>query len=60
MGFRFEFDPANKILMTRMEGELTDDLVRESRRRNSQAFVREKPSDSHCGMFLRDQILDVC
>lgn len=30
MGFRFEFDPANKILMTRMEGELTDDLVREA------------------------------
>jgi len=30
VGFRFEFDPANKILMTRMEGELTDDLVREA------------------------------
>ena len=29
MGFRFEFDPANKILITRIEGELTDDLIRE-------------------------------
>ena len=28
MGVRFEFDPANKILMTRLEGELTDDLAR--------------------------------
>ena len=27
MGFRFEFDPANKILMTRLDGELTDELV---------------------------------
>ena len=30
MGFRFEFDSANKILMTWMEGELTDDVVREA------------------------------
>ena len=30
MGFRFEFDPVNSILLTRMEGELTDDLVREA------------------------------
>jgi hypothetical protein len=30
VSFRFEFDPVNKILLTRMEGELTDDLVREA------------------------------
>jgi hypothetical protein len=30
MGVRFEFDPANKILMTKLEGELTDDLARET------------------------------
>lgn len=30
MGFRFEFDPVNSILLTRMEGELTDELVREA------------------------------
>jgi hypothetical protein len=30
MGVRFEFDPANKILMTRLEGELTDELARET------------------------------
>ena len=30
MGVRFEFDSANKILMTRLEGELTDELARET------------------------------
>ena len=30
MGFRFEFDSVNKILITRMDGDLTDDLVREA------------------------------
>ena len=30
MGFRFEFDPGSKILLTRMEGDLTDDLVRKA------------------------------
>ena len=30
MGVRFEFDPANKILMTRLEGELTDERARET------------------------------
>jgi hypothetical protein len=30
MGVRFEFDPGNKILLTRLEGELTDDLARDT------------------------------
>lgn len=30
MGVRFEFDPANQILLTSLEGELTDDLARET------------------------------
>jgi hypothetical protein len=30
LGVRFEFNPANKILMTRLEGELTDELARET------------------------------
>src|SRR6478736_7588382 len=30
MGVRFEFDSANKILMTKLEGELTDELARET------------------------------
>lgn len=30
MSFRFEFDPTNKILMTRLDGELTDDLIRKT------------------------------
>jgi len=27
MGFRFEFDPENKILLARFEGKLTDELL---------------------------------
>src|SRR5215470_12531937 len=30
MSVRFEFDPANKILVTRLEGELSDDLVKQT------------------------------
>ena len=30
MGFRFEFDSVNNILITRMDGDLTDDLVRKA------------------------------
>lgn len=30
MGFKFEFDSVNNILVTRMDGDLTDDLVREA------------------------------
>jgi hypothetical protein len=29
MGFRFEFDPENKILLARFEGKLTDELLAE-------------------------------
>jgi hypothetical protein len=29
MGFRFEFDPGNKVLMVRVEGRLTDQLLAE-------------------------------
>jgi hypothetical protein len=32
MGFRFEFDPGNKILLARFEGRLTDESVEESYR----------------------------
>jgi hypothetical protein len=30
VGFRFEFDSVNNILITRMDGDLTDDLVRKA------------------------------
>lgn len=30
MGFRFEFDSVNNILITRTDGDLTDDLVRKA------------------------------
>jgi hypothetical protein len=29
MGFRFEFDPGNRILLMRLEGRLTDELLAE-------------------------------
>lgn len=29
MGYRFDFDPVNKILLLRFEGRLTDELLRE-------------------------------
>ena len=29
MGFRFEFDPVNKILLVRFEGQLTDESLAE-------------------------------
>jgi hypothetical protein len=30
MDFRFEFDPANKVLLVRVEGRLTDELLEET------------------------------
>jgi hypothetical protein len=30
MGVQFDFDAANKILVTRLEGELTDERARET------------------------------
>jgi hypothetical protein len=32
MSFRFEFDPVNRILLTRMEGRLTDELLAQTDR----------------------------
>ncbi len=32
MAFRFEFDPVNKLLLARVEGRLTDELLAESYR----------------------------
>ena len=43
MGFRFEFDPANKILVTWIEGELTDDLIRKVDAGMRKRLVRTNP-----------------
>ena len=43
MGFRFEIDPANKILITRIDGELTDQLIRKVDARMRKRLVQEKP-----------------
>jgi len=32
MGFLFEFDPGNKVLLVRVEGQLTDELLAETQR----------------------------
>ena len=44
MGVRFEFDPANKILMTRLEGELTDELARETDAGMRRHLVEKSPN----------------
>jgi len=44
MGVRFEFDPANKILMTRLEGELTDELARETDAGMRKHLVEKSPN----------------
>jgi hypothetical protein len=43
MGVRFEFDPANKILITRLEGELTDELVLRTDAGMRKHLVEQKP-----------------
>ncbi|MGD0510094.1 MAG: hypothetical protein ABSA27_20010 [Terriglobales bacterium] len=44
MGYRFEFDPANKILLARFEGRLTDKSYTES---NSQVRKYSIATDPH-------------
>jgi len=44
MGFRFEFDPENKILITWIEGELTDDLIRKVDAGMRKRLVKTNPS----------------
>ena len=43
MGVRFEFDSANKILMTKLEGELTDELARETDAGMRRHLVEKSP-----------------
>ena len=44
MGFRFEFDPANKILITWIEGDLTDDLIQKVDARMRKWLVKKNPN----------------
>jgi hypothetical protein len=48
MGFRFEFDPVNKVLLVRVEGRLTDELLAET-----QGAIRTRSSatDARAGIF---------
>ena len=43
MSVRFAFDPANQILLTRLEGELTDDLARETDAGMRRHLVEKSP-----------------
>ena len=44
MGVRFEFDPVNKILITRIAGELTDDLIQRVDARMRKWLAEKNPS----------------
>lgn len=44
MGFRFEFDPANKVLITWVEGELTDDLISKLDAEMRKRLLQKNPS----------------
>jgi hypothetical protein len=44
MGFRFEFDRANKILLLRVEGRLTDESLAEVERAAQKYWVTTDPS----------------
>jgi hypothetical protein len=48
MSFRFEFDSANRILLVRVEGRLTDELLAEC-----YEAIRERSvaTDAHMGIF---------
>jgi hypothetical protein len=48
MGFRFEFDPANRILLLRVEGQLSDELLAEC---YTQIRKRSVETDAHMAIF---------
>ena len=59
MGFRFEFDPAHKVLITRVGGELTDELIRNLDAEMRKRLLEKNPSIHIHRMLIRSQILDV-
>lgn len=48
MGFRFEFDPANRILLLRVEGQLSDELLAEC---YDEIRKRSVETDAHMAIF---------
>ncbi|MGA8214664.1 MAG: hypothetical protein WB799_13800 [Candidatus Sulfotelmatobacter sp.] len=48
MGFRFEFDPANKVLLVRVEGRLTDELLEET---HGAIRTQSIATDARAGIF---------
>jgi hypothetical protein len=55
MGFRFEFDPANKILLLRCEGRLTDESLAEYYRA---ARKYSTATDANVGIFDSSLVTD--
>ena len=43
-GFRFEFDPANRILLTRYEGRVTEEIAKESEAALRKYWAATSPS----------------
>jgi hypothetical protein len=56
MGFRFEFDPGNKVLLVRVEGRLTDELLAETQRAIRTNSVA---TDARAGIFDFSSVTEV-
>jgi hypothetical protein len=56
MGFRFEFDPVNQVLLVRVEGRLTDELLAET-----QVAIRTRSiaTDARAGIFDFSSVTEV-
>jgi hypothetical protein len=56
MGFRFEFDPVNRVLLARVEGRLTDELLAET-----QGAIRARSiaTDARAGIFDFSSVTEV-
>jgi|HubBroStandDraft_2_1064218.scaffolds.fasta_scaffold24010_1 hypothetical protein len=56
MGFRFEFDPGNKVLLVRVDGRLTDELLAETQRAIRTNSIA---TDARAGIFDFSSVTEV-
>ncbi len=56
MGFRFEFDSVNKVLLVRVEGRLTDELLAETQRAIRTNSIA---TDARAGIFDFSSVTEV-
>src|SRR5579863_10452813 len=52
MAFRFEFDSANRILLLRVDGRLTDELLGELLQSDSEVFDRDRCQSWHSRLLI--------